>query len=272
MSTSMRLGIVGCGAMAEAMLAGALAAGAVGKDNVVCSHPRAERRDDLATRFGVATVAHNEEAAQGVDVVLMGVKPQMMPKVAPQIAGALAPTTLVVSIAAGIPLSYLGKTLEHARIVRAMPNTPARIGHGTTVWCATDGVEEAQRQWCHAFFSALGLSHFTADEKQLAMATAISGTGPMYVFLFVEALMDAAVALGFSRHDARELVTSTLMGSAQFVASTDRHAAQLRNDVTSPAGTSAAALYELEKGSFRTVVHDAVTAAFRRARELEDGA
>jgi pyrroline-5-carboxylate reductase len=150
-----------------------------------------------------------------------------------------------------------------------MPNTPAQIGRGVTVWFATPAVDATGRARTRTLLSALGSEFEVHDERQVAMATAVSGSGPTYVFLFIEALIDAAVHLGFARHVARELVLDTVQGSAAFAIASGKHVAELRDMVTSPGGTSAAAMYELEKGRLRTVVSDAVWAAFERTLSIE---
>ena len=270
-----RVGIVGTGAMAEAMLAGLLGQGLVEPGQVVCSHPRPERREALITAHGVAAVAANAEAARGADLVLLAVKPQVLPAVLPELRAVLEPGQLVLSVIAGAGTGALGSGLDHPAIVRSMPNTPAQIGQGVTVWFATPAVTPAQKARTRSVLGALGREFEVHDERQVAMATAVSGTGPTYIFLFIEALVDAAVHLGFPRHVARELVLDTMQGSAAFALQSGRHVAELRDMVTSPGGTSAEALYQLEKGGLRTVVSDAVWAAFERVGQIEarlDGA
>ncbi len=264
-----RIGIVGTGVMAEAMLAGLLERDLVGAAHVVCSHPRAERRAQLERDRGVSTTADNAEAARGADVVLLGVKPQMLGAVMAELRGALRPDQLVLSIIAGASTRALTEGLDHPAVVRCMPNTPAQIGQGVSVWYATDSVDDAGKSRARAMLSALGREFEVHDERQVAMATAVSGTGPTYIFLFIEALTDAAVHLGFPRHVARELVLDTMQGSAAFALRSGRHVAELRDMVTSPGGTSAEALYQLEKGRLRTVVSDAVWAAFERTLRIE---
>jgi pyrroline-5-carboxylate reductase len=264
-----RFGVVGTGAMAEAMVAGMLTMGLVAPGQVCCSHPREERRRSLAERYGVSTAARNAVAAEGADVVLLAVKPQVLPTVMPELREVLTGEQLVVSVIAGASTRALGEGLDHPAIVRSMPNTPAQIGQGVTVWFATGAVTPAQKERTRIMLSALGREFEVHDERQVAMATAVSGTGPTYIFLFIEALVDAAVHLGFPRHVARELVLDTMQGSAAFALGSGRHVAELRDMVTSPGGTSAEALYELEKGRLRTVVSDAVWAAFERTRQLE---
>lgn len=264
-----KVGIVGTGAMAEAMLAGLLGQGLVTPAQVVCSHPRVERRRLLERTYGVSAVADNAAAVAGCDVVLLAVKPQVLPEVTPELRGVLGPDQLLLSIIAGASTRSLGEALDHPAVVRSMPNTPAQIGQGVTVWYATAAVTPEQKRRTRAVLGALGREFEVHDERQVAMATAVSGTGPTYIFLFIEALVDAAVHLGFPRHVARELVLDTMQGSAAFALQSGRHVAELRDMVTSPGGTSAEALYQLERGRLRTVVSDAVWAAYERVVEIE---
>jgi pyrroline-5-carboxylate reductase len=263
------VGIVGTGVMAESMLAGLLREGLVEPANVVCSHPRAERRRLLEETHSVRTTESNAEAVRGADVVLLAVKPQVLPDVTAELRDALTKQQLVVSVVAGASTAALGKALAHPAVVRAMPNTPAQIGQGVTVWYATGSVTDEGKARARGMLSALGREFEVHHERQVAMATAVSGTGPSYIFLFIEALVDAAVHLGFPRHLARELVLDTMQGSAAFALQSGLHIAELRDMVTSPGGTTAAAMYELERGKLRTVVSDAVWAAFERTLQLE---
>ena len=264
-----RLGIVGTGVMAEAMLAGLLGERLLEAAHVTCSHPREGRRAALDQTYGVGTTESNAEAARGADIVLLAVKPQMLAEVMPELRGKLKPEQLVISIIAGASTSALGAGLDHPALVRCMPNTPAQIGQGVTVWFATPSVDAQGKARTRTMLSALGREFEVHSERQVAMATAVSGTGRTYIFLFIEALTDAAVHLGFPRHVARELVLDTMQGSAAFALRSGRHVAELRDMVTSPGGTSAEALYQLERGRLRTVVSDAVWAAFERTLRLE---
>lgn len=263
------LAVIGAGAMGEAMLAGMLAQELISPARVMCSHPRSDRRQVLEATHGVGTSADNAAAVAGADVVLLAVKPQMLARVMADLRGSLRAEQLVISVMAGASTRALGEGLDHRAVVRAMPNTPARIGQGVTVWYATDSVDDRGKQRVRTMLSALGREFEVDDERQVVMATAVSGTGPMYIFLFIEALTDAAVHLGFPRHVARELVLDTMSGSAAFALQSGKHVAELRDMVTSPGGTSAEALYQLEKGGLRTVVSDAVWAAFERTLALE---
>ncbi|HEU4572245.1 MAG TPA: pyrroline-5-carboxylate reductase [Candidatus Limnocylindrales bacterium] len=261
---------VGSGVMAEAMIAGLLRGELVAPNQIVASHPRPERRDNLRTEYGVRVVGGNVEAVEGADVVLLGIKPQMLAKVGREIGPHLRRGQVVLSVLAGATTAALTGTLGHDQVIRAMPNTPARLGKGVTVWYATPATSEEQRAQAAALLGALGTQIEVDDEKMVAMATAVSGTGPTYVFLVMEALIDAAVHLGFPRHVAHDLVVETLEGSTLFAKQSAMHPAELRNMVTSPGGTSAAALHELESGRLRTVLSEAVWAAFRRTVELGD--
>jgi pyrroline-5-carboxylate reductase len=261
---------VGSGVMAEAMIAGMLRGALVESSQVVASHPREERRDHLEREYAIRAVPSNVEAIENADVVLFAIKPQMLGKVGREIGPHLRRGQLVLSVIAGATTTALIGTLGHDQVIRAMPNTPARLGKGMTVWYATPETTQEQREQAAALLGALGVQLEVDDEKMVAMATAVSGTGPTYVFLVMEALIDAAVHLGFPRHIAHDLVIETLEGSTLFAKQSGMHPAELRNMVTSPGGTSAAALHELESGRLRTVLSEAVWAAFRRTVELGD--
>jgi pyrroline-5-carboxylate reductase len=261
---------VGSGVMAEAMIAGLLRGALVTPDQVVSSHPRQERREALEREYGIRTVATNVDAIAEADVILLGIKPQMLERVGREIGPHLRRGQLVLSVLAGATTAALVGILGHDQVVRSMPNTPARLGKGMTVWYATPETTAEQRAQAAALLASLGAQLQVDDEKMVAMATAVSGTGPTYVFLVMEALIDAAVHLGFPRHIAHDLVIETLEGSTLFAKQSGMHPAELRNMVTSPGGTSAAALHELESGRLRTVMSEAVWAAFRRTVELGD--
>ena len=259
---------VGSGVMAEAMIGGLIRGGLVTPDQVVASHPRAERRAALEAALGIRVVPSNAQAVDGADVIILAVKPASLAKVGKEIGPHLRVGQLVLSVLAGPTTNALTTTLGHDQVVRAMPNTPARIGAGMTVWYATPATTADQRAQAKALLGALGAELEVEEERWVAMATAVSGTGPAYVFLVMEALIDAAVHLGFPRHIAHDLVIETLEGSTVFAKQSGMHPAELRNMVTSPGGTSAAALHELESGRLRTVLSDAVWASFRRTVEL----
>jgi pyrroline-5-carboxylate reductase len=263
-----RLAFIGGGTMAEAMIRGLLERHLVPPSHILVTGPRRERRAELMKQFGVKATLSNTDAAKQAHIVVLSVKPQVLPIVLRELHGRLRAEQLVLSIVAGAPLAVLRDGLDHAVVVRAMPNTPAQISMGVTAWCATPSVDREQRDRAKAILGALGEEIEVEEESMVDMATALSGTGPTYVFLLMEALVDAGVHLGFSRRVAEELVLRTVEGSAAFARRSGRHLAELRNMVTSPGGTSAAAIYELEKGTLRTVLSRAVYAAYLRTREL----
>lgn len=267
--------------MAEAVIAGLLRRQLVSAEQIFGSHPRAARREELYAKYGVRLFEDNREAllvAQslpaaketnpGPSLVILAVKPQRLNKVLHELKGAIDPAQLVVSIVAGAKAETIAGELLHPAVVRTMPNTPAQIGQGMTAWTATAEVSQAQERAVCAMLEALGKTMRVENERQIDMATALSATGPTYIFLVMEALVDAGVHLGFSRHAAQELVQQTMLGSVMFAQESHKHPAELRNMVTSPGGTSAEAIYQMEKGSLRTVLSKAVWAAYQRAVAL----
>lgn len=265
-----KLAFIGGGVMAEVMIAGVLERQLAQPGAIIASHPRPRRAAELAERLGIATTTSNLEAARQADIVILCVKPQRLNPVLKELAGNIEPRQLLISVVTGATMEMMGRLLDHPAVVRAMPNTPARIGYGMSVWTSTPAVSDRQRSQVRALFSALGKEMWFEEERFIDMATAVSASGPAYVFLVMEALIDAAVHLGFSRSDARELVTQTLLGSVLLVKESPAHPAELRNMVTSPNGTTAEALYELEKGSVRTILSKAVYAAYQKTATLSD--
>jgi pyrroline-5-carboxylate reductase len=271
-----QLSFVGVGVMAEAMIAGLLRRQLVERAQIVGSHPRPARREELQTHYGIRMVESNREAATlageseetAASVVVIAVKPQRIGRVLQELKGALSEGQLVLSVVAGARMESIAAELEHASVVRAMPNTPAQIGQGMTTWTATPQVAERQLEGVRALLGALGREMYVENENMIDMATALSATGPTYIFMMMEALVDAGVHMGFSRHVAEELVIQTMLGSVLFARETHKHPAELRNMVTSPGGTSAEAIYQMEKGSLRTVLSKAVYAAYQRAVAL----
>jgi pyrroline-5-carboxylate reductase len=263
------LAFIGSGTMAEAMIKGILNNGlAADPRQIIASGPRTERGRELEERYGVKGTTDNQEAAQAGDIVVLSIKPQVLPIVLEELRGLISPHQLIFSIVAGAGTDTIAQGLQHGAVVRVMPNTPAQMGEGMSVWTATPEVTEEQRVQAGAILQALGQEIYVGDEDALDMATAVSGTGPTYVFLMMEALVEAAVHLGFSRRVARKLVIQTVLGSVLFARESGRHLAELRNMVTSPGGTSAEAIYQLEKGGLRTIISKAVWAAYQKSRLL----
>ena len=266
------LAFIGSGTMAGAIIHALRGAGGVAPERIIASDPLIERGKELQDLYGVRTTTDNVAAASEADVVILAVKPQVLPRVLPELCGHIKPAALVFSIVAGMPISTISSGLNHGAVVRVMPNTPAQIEEGMAVWTAAPAVTEAQRAQAQAILQKMGLEMYAGHEEDLDMATAVSGTGPTYVFLLMEAMVDAAVHLGFSRRQARLLVVQTVLGSAKMAQQSDLHLAQLRNMVTSPGGTSAEAIYQLEKGSMRTVLSKAIWAAYKKSRLLGERA
>ncbi|CAN5892461.1 pyrroline-5-carboxylate reductase [soil metagenome] len=263
-----KLGFVGAGVMAEAMIAGLLNQKLLLPDQMLVSHPRTNRRDDLVAKYGIRAVEANQEVATDCDLLLLTVKPQVLKPVMKQLRGMLEHRQVVLSIIAGASIGVLAHGLGHSEIVRVMPNTPAQIGRGMMVWTSTPSVDEASLGRVRAVLGALGEELWVDEEKYVDMATALSGTGPTYVFLMMEALIDAGVHMGFPRRIAEQIVLQTVAGSVDFAKDSGKHMAELRNMVTSPGGTSAEAIYQMEKGGLRTVYSRAVYAAYQRTRSL----
>lgn len=266
--SSSRIAIVGAGVMAESMIAGLLARKMIPPSQIIASHPREERRVQLSARFGISVRESNVEAVEDADLILLTIKPQVLPAVMAQLRGTLRPGQVVISILAGATMHALGSGLAHDEIVRVMPNTPAQVGEGMAVWAASDAVTDDARARVRLALGALGDEIEVEDEKYVDMATALSGTGPTYVFLMMEALIDAGVHMGFPRRIAERIVMQTVSGSVSYARSSGKHLAELRNMVTSPGGTSAEAIYQMEKGGLRTILSKSVYAAYRRTQAL----
>ncbi|CAN5251293.1 pyrroline-5-carboxylate reductase [soil metagenome] len=269
----LHLAFIGCGVMGESMVAGLLRKELVDPKNISASHPRESRRAELAEKYGITVVGSNAAAAKRVigqenSAVVICVKPQRLSRVLSDLTGVLHLDQLVVSIVAGARIEHFADDLGTAKIVRAMPNTPSQIGAGITAWTCTEAVVETERGHVREILAALGKELFVETENMIDMATSLSATGPTYIFMVMEALTDAGVHLGFSRDMAKELVQETMLGSVKFSMESHKHPAELRNMVTSPGGTSAEAIYQMEKGTLRTVLSKAVYAAYKRAVEL----
>jgi pyrroline-5-carboxylate reductase len=267
----LNIAFIGPGVMAEAMACRLVMGGLVENSQITMGGPRKDRLESLEVEYGYQTSTHNEEAVKGKDVVILAVKPQSLEQVIEDLRGELPAQSLVLSIIAGSPIRRLMEGLEHRIIVRAMPNSPVQVGEGITVWTATPDVSSQQIDITRRILSAFGEEIFVEDEDYLDMATAVSGTGPAYTFLFMEAMVDAGVHLGFPRRISEQLVIQTVKGAVAYYEHSPSHLARLRNEVTSPGGTSAAALYYLEKAGFRTAISRAIWAAYERSVQLGKG-
>jgi len=267
-----KIAFIGSGAMAEAMISGLLRHKLARPENLHASDTRIERVEELHKKYGVEPFTDNNRAAKHADVVVLSVKPQRLTEVLGNLKDAVPAAAVVLSIVAGATIEKISEGLKHTAVVRSMPNTPAQIGEGITVWITSPAVSESQKETARTILSALGEEVYVDDENYLDMATALSGTGPAYVFIFMEAMIDAGVHMGFSRRVSEQLVIQTLRGSVDFYQAVNRkssvHVAALKNQVTSPGGTTAEALYYLEKAGFRTAISRAIWAAYQRSLEL----
>lgn len=263
-----KIAFIGSGAMGEAIIKGILVQGLVSPTQITASDPVAARREFMAGEYGIRMVADNVDAVDGATIVIISVKPQVLDLVAPGLKGKIDKDALVVSIVAGASIASLQQMLGHQRIVRTMPNTPAQINMGVTVWMAADPVTDEQSDEAQLILGALGEEIRVHKESYIDMQTGLGGSGPGFVFLIIEAMIDAGVQMGFSRADSQTIVLQTIGGSVELVKQTGLHPAELRNQVTSPGGTTAAGIYALEEGGLRTTLTNAVLAAYEKSCAL----
>ncbi len=274
----MKIAFIGGGAMGEAMVSAVLKAGITPPPAIAVSDISDTRRlyieqkyvqeQEYGKKFSMTVVSSNQLAVEKADVVVLAIKPQNLDEVMSELSSQLRPNQLVLSIIAGARINTLSLGLNHNAVVRVMPNTPSQIGEGISVWTATTEVTGPQREWAASILGAMGKEIYVDEEKYLDMATAVSGSGPAYIFLMVESLVEAAVHIGLPRDIAQELVLQTMLGSGHFIQKSGRSPAELRRMVTSPGGTTAAALRKLEEGGFLDLLKQAVIAAYNRAKEL----
>ncbi|MBD2498500.1 pyrroline-5-carboxylate reductase [Nostoc sp. FACHB-280] len=271
MLTDLQIAFIGGGTMGEIIISRLLATKTVDNPKlIIVGEPLATRCLHLEKKYGVSTTGCNLEAIKGASIVILAVKPQVLAAVMATLKDKILPEALVISIVAGASLPSLCQGLNHAAVVRTMPNLPVEVGHGTTVWSASASVTEKQRSLTQVILQALGKEFATQSEHYLDMATALSSAGTGFLFLYIEAMIDAGVQIGLTRTQAQELTLHTIAGSVELMFQTHEHPAVLRNKVTSPGGVTAAGLYELEKGSLRTVIANAVLTAFSRTQQLSN--
>ncbi len=264
------IAFVGAGNMAEALMRGLISTGKVPPSRIIATARRAERVAALAKTWGVRTAPDNLTACREADVVMLCVKPQAMRDLLLQVAPAIDRSKLVVSVAAGVPIAALERSLGgDTRIIRAMPNTPALVGRGACALARGAHATLEDVQTACGIFDAVGMTT-VVEEALLDAVTGLSGSGPAYIFLIIEALSDAGVKVGLPRYTALKLAAQTVLGSAQLLLETNGHPGQLKDQVTSPGGTAIAGLHTLEAGGLRTTLINAVEAATRRAKELGD--
>lgn len=266
----MKLAFIGGGKMAEAIIGGTLRQNLTMAADISVGEPIKHQRDVLAQRYGVVAMADNLKAMSGAEIVIVATKPQDLGTVLKTLRGKLQKHQVVASIVAGVSMKTLSIGLDHPAVIRVMLNTPAQIGAGMTLWTATRDVDEASRQALVSIFQTLGEQLYVEDEKYMDIATALSGSGPAYVFVFMESLIDAGVYLGMPRDMARKLVVQTVLGSSRLANERDDHLAVLKDMVTSPGGTTAEALLVLESEGFRASILNAVVAAYEQSKVLGD--
>jgi len=264
----MKIAFIGGGNMAEAMLSAIIGKSIALPSDIMSSDIAEERRKYLEQKYKIAVTDNNQQAVVDSDIIILAIKPQNLNDVMKDLNSVLKPEQMVLSIIAGAGINKLSTSLGYKNIVRSMPNTPAQIGDGMTVWTATSEVTEIQKKQAATILGAMGKEIFVSDEKYLDMATAVSGSGPAYYFLLTEALATAAAEIGLPSDIADELVLQTFIGAAHLLRESGKSPAELRRMVTSPGGTTAAALQQFEDGGFSRLVSKAVEAAHKRAMEL----
>lgn len=263
------IAFLGGGNMASAIIRGLLRAGTP-PERITATVRRAEKKTELEQAFGIRVLTDNLAAARDAEIVVLAVKPQAFNKLLTTVAPAIDHQKLVISVAAGVPIAALERRLgAGARIVRAMPNTPSLVGLGATALSGGEHATADDLRLAQTIFDSVGITT-VVDEGLLDAVTGLSGSGPAYIFLIIEALSDAGVKVGLSRHVALKLAAQTVLGSAKLLMETGQHPGHLKDQVTSPGGTAIAGLHTLEAGGLRTTLIDAVEAATRRAKELGD--
>lgn len=266
-----KIGFIGGGKMGGVLIQGIISRKLAAKSDVIVSDKDKMRLDDLKKQWGVKTTGDNHEAVKSSDIVVLAVKPQNMAEILEEIKDDLNKNTIVISIAAGITIKFISAHLKKGiSIIRVMPNTPALCGEGATALSMGPGVAEKDLALAKAIFEAVGLT-VVVTEDLINAVTGLSGSGPAYGFVVIEALADAGVLMGLSRDLALKLAAQTILGAAKLCLTTDKHPAELKDMVTSPAGTTIAALRILEEGGLRATLMAAVEAAVFRAGELEGG-
>lgn len=266
-----KIGVIGAGKIGAAIARGIIRAGLVKKDGVVASDVSDALRQSITQELGVKATKDNRELCDFADIVILAVKPQIVDTVAKEIAKKLGQAKLLVSVAAGVPLGRIESQLEAgARVVRVMPNIPCVVGAGAAGYAAGAHATAADLEKVGAILNSFGMG-LAVEEKYLDAVTGLSGSGPAYVFLFMEALADAGVQVGLSRDVALKLAIQTVYGAARMALESPKHLGELKDEVTSPGGTTIAGLYALEQKGFRGTVMDAVVNATRRSQELGKG-
>jgi len=266
-----KIGVIGAGKIGSAIMRGVIGAGLVGKKQVMASDVSKALRQSAATELGIEATPSNAKVCEFADIVILAVKPQIVDSVLKEIAGKLGKAKLLVSVAAGVPLERIEKNLaKGARVVRVMPNIPCVVGAGASCYAGGAHATAEDLERVGSILNSFGVG-LPLEEKYLDAVTGLSGSGPAYVFLFIESLADGGVQVGLSREVALKLALQTVYGSARMALESGKHLGELRDEVTSPGGTTIAGLYALEKGGMRGTVMEAVLQATRRSQELGKG-
>lgn len=268
----MRVAFIGAGTMAEAIIRSVLKKKILNKEDIFVSDILPHRLDTLHQEYGITGAVDNEQAVAKADIVVLSVKPQNLHDISADLSRALNSRQTVASIMAGVSISTLERSLKHQSIVRIMPNTPAQIGAGMSVWTATKSVPRQAVEQIKVILKALGEEIYVKEEKYVDMATAVSGSGPAFMFLIIESLVDAGVHIGLPHDTAKMLAVQTALGSALLVKESGKHTAELRDMVSSPGGTTVEGLLELEKGQVKADLIKAVTAAYNKSLKLAEAA
>ena len=263
-----KLAVIGTGMMGSAIVSGIVEKKVLDPKEIFLSDPDTSKVEALCARLGTNAAVSNAEAVSGADAVLIAVKPQFLEAAFRELRGHISPEALVLTIVVGVPVSRYPEALGVSRIIRIMPNTPAQVGEGVLGWFATETVTAEQKALGEQILSALGMAFEVKKESDLDLVTAASGSGPAYVYLFIEAMTDAAVQLGLPRPLAQQLVLQTVLGSAVYMKKSGKHPVILKNEVTSPGGTTAAALAMMEKEGLRTAMTDGMIACYEKTLEL----
>ena len=269
MLTGRTIAFIGTGNMGEALVSGLVKNGSAQPGDIVCTDVRPDKLEALSEKYGVRTTADNMEAVRSAEIVVYAVKPQILAKVLRETADGLDMTKLVVSIAAGVPLAAVESCLDKKlRLIRVMPNICAFVGEGATAVAAGDNATPEDVKMAMAIFDAVGKTVFVGENYLMDAITGLSGSGPAYIFMIIDAMADAGVKMGLSRQDALFLSAQTVLGAAKLLIESKEHPGQLKDRVTSPGGTAIAGIHTLENGGLRTTLINAVEAATARSKEL----
>ena len=269
MLTDKTIAFIGTGNMGEALVSGLVANGSTRPERIICTDIREDKLAPLAEKYGVRTLTDNLEAVRAADIVVYAVKPQILAKVLRQTADGLDMSKLVISIAAGVPLAAIESCLnKKLRLIRVMPNICAFVGESATAVAGGDNASRDDVKTAMAIFDAVGKTVFLGENDLMDAITGLSGSGPAYIFMIIDAMADAGVKMGLARQDALFLSAQTVLGAAKLLITSKEHPGQLKDRVTSPGGTAIAGIHTLEKGGLRTTLINAVEAATTRSKEL----